>query len=76
MLTTTRRLPRARRLLGLILLAGLAGAFAVATVGWLRGARSMHVRPMGDVIGAEPARSGMGTKYAAFDAGLDGIGHP
>ncbi|MBT8338218.1 MAG: hypothetical protein KJO11_16645 [Gemmatimonadetes bacterium] len=76
MLTATLRPLRARRLLGLMLLAGLAGALAVASVGLLRGARSVHVRPADDVIGAEAAGSGIPTDFAALHSRLDGSGQP
>ena len=76
MLTLTVRAPRVRRLLGVILLAGLAGALALATVGLLRGARSMHGRPMSDGIGADAVGSGIATEHTAFHARLDESGHP
>ena len=76
MLTVTQRPLRARQLLGLILMVGLAGALAAASVGLLRGARSVHVRPADDGIGAEAARSGIRTDFAALHSRLDGSGHP
>lgn len=76
MLTAPIRPPRRRRLLGYVLLTGLAGVLAAASVGLLRGARSVHVRPVVDPIGAEVASSGMDREHAAIHASLGGVGHP
>jgi hypothetical protein len=72
-----RRRPRGRRpLLGALLLTGLAGALAIASVGLLRGARSVHVRPVVEGIGADAGVPGTTTGFAASSARLDGPARP
>ena len=74
MLTLAPHRSWGRRILGAILLTGTAGALAVASIGVLRGAHSVHPRPESTVVGAEAVGSGITPELTAYPARLDGTG--